>query len=273
MNKTLYNPFNNNKMKTKLRIICIVTAALMLPAAGHSQEYKQDMGGKTKISIHSLFGELFIEGVSGSELAITAEDYEKPPPRADGLKPLYGSAEDNTDIGLSVREEGESLIITGATKKSQDATYFLRVPEATDITVDLSSPFANDIEITGMSGELVIESLNNDIKLINITGPAVIHSISGDIEGIFASINQENPTSITAVSGDIDLALPANGPANIEICTTTGEAYSDLDLKLEKEGEEDMMRIGGSTTKGILGAGGVTMNITSVSGNIFLRKQ
>jgi hypothetical protein len=231
------------------------------------------MGGKTKISIHSLFGELFIEGISGSELVITAEDYEKPPPRADGLKPLYGSGQDNTDIGLSVGEEGEVLIITGASKKSQDASYYLKVPEAVDITVDLSSPFADDIEITGMSGELVIESLNADIKLIDITGPAVIHSISGDIEGNFASISQENPTSISAVSAMIDLALPANGPASLEISTVSGESYSDLDLKLEREGEEDMMRIGGSTTKGTLGSGGVTMNISSVSGEIYLRKQ
>lgn len=260
-------------MKTRCRIIFMMIVAVAVSQLIRGQEFKLTTGSSVRIKIQSLFGELYIEGISGNDMIISTEDYEKPSPRADGLKPLYSSEEDNTGIGLSVREEGEQVIITGASKQSQDATYHIKVPESVDLLIDLSSPFADDITIQNIKGELDIKSLSSDINLVDITGPAVIHSVSGTIEGNFLSISQENPSSISSVSGIIDLAIPAGGPANLEIGTVTGEAYSDLDLQFEKSEGSDMKRIGGNTIKGKLGNGGVSLKFTSVGGEIYLRKK
>jgi lia operon protein LiaG len=161
----------------------------------------------------------------------------------------------------------------GASKQSEDAVYSLKVPENATLSIDLSSPFAEDIKISNVKGELDIESLSSDIRLLDITGPAVIHSISGTIEGSFSTISQVNPSSISSVSGVIDLAIPENGPANLVIGTVSSEVYSNLNLEFEKEGENNMKRIGGHTIKAKLGDGGVTLKLTSVSGEIYLRKK
>jgi lia operon protein LiaG len=237
------------------------------------QEFKRTLKEPVNINIHSLYGELNIEGNPGNDLVITTEDYKNPPPRADGLKPIYYTGEDNSGIGLFVEEEGNQVTIVGASKQSQDAVYYLKVPENATLSIDLSSPFADDIEISNVKGELDVKSLNSDIMLLDITGPAVIHSISGTIEGNFSTISQVNPSSISSVSGEIDLALPEDGPANLVISTVTSEVYSNLDLEYEKEGEKNMIRIGGRTIKGKLGNGGVTLKLTSVSGEIYLRKK
>ncbi|UCG27701.1 MAG: hypothetical protein JSV24_12135 [Bacteroidales bacterium] len=260
-------------MKTRCRIILIMIVAVSVTGVIRGQEFKQTLGSSASITIHSLFGNLYIEGISGNDLIITTEDYEKPPPRADGLKPLYFSGEENTGIGLSFMEEGNKVTLTGALKQSQDATYIMKVPESANLAIDLSSPFASGIEIENIKGELDITSLNSTIKLLGITGPAVIHSVSGDIEGSFSSISQENPSFISTVSGIIDMAIPAGGPATLEINTTTGEAYSDLDLQFEKGNESNLKRIGGQTIKGTLGNDGVTLTFTTVSGEIYLRKK
>lgn len=261
------------KMKTIGKLFFILGLVFFVTTTANTQEFKHTLKAPVNITIHSLYGELNIEGNTGNDLVITTEDYKAPLPRADGLKPIYSTGEDNTGIGLSIEEEENQVTIVGASKQSQDATYYLKVPENATLSIDLSSPFANDVEISKVKGELDVESLSSDIKLIDITGPAVIHSISGTIEGNFSTISQVNPSSISTVSGEIDLAIPEDGPANLEISTTTGEIYSNLDLEFEKEGEKNMKRIGGRTIKGKLGNGGITLKFTSVSGEIYLRKK
>ncbi|KPK83665.1 MAG: hypothetical protein AMS27_12170 [Bacteroides sp. SM23_62_1] len=260
-------------MKTRGRIICMMILAVAVSQLMRGQEFKFTTGSSGIIKIQSLFGELYIEGISGSDMIISTEDYKKPPPRADGLKPLYSDKEDNTGIGLSVLEEPEQVIVTGALKQSQDATYHIKVPESIDLVIDLSSPWADDITIQNIKGELDIKSLNSNIELLEITGPAVIHSVNGRIEGNFLSISQENPSSVSTVNGIIDMALPAGGPANLEIGTNNGEAYSDLDLQFEKSEDGDMKRIGGNIIKGKLGNGGVSLKFISVNGDIYLREK
>lgn len=261
------------KMKTIGKLFSILGLVFFVTTTANGQEFKRSLKEPVSIIIHSLYGELNIEGIPGNDLVITTKSYKPPPSRADGLKPIFSTGEDNTGIGLSVEEEGNQVTITGATKQSQDATYYLKVPENATLSIDLSSSFADDIEINKVKGELDVKSLSSDIRLLDITGPAVIHSISGTIEGNFSTISQVNPSSISTVSGEIDLAIPGDGPADLVISTTTGEVYSNLDLKFVKEGEKDMRHIGGRTLKGKLGNGGITLKFTSVSGEIYLRKK
>lgn len=96
---------------------------------------------------------------------------------------------------------------------------------------------------------LVIETINADIELHDLQGPIDAKSISGFV----------------------DLSWPAWRGANISIKTISGEAYTNL-ANLKFLNRKDHPSIVGYELKGVLGKGGPSIRLKSVSGNIYLRK-
>ena len=119
-----------------------------------------------------------------------------------------------------------------------------------------------------MKNEIEIKNCFS-IDLRNITGPLVLSTISGSIDVVYGNINTDKPVSINSISGNIDISLPENTPANLEMKTISGKVYSDFDLSSE---DTDMKQIGGASLKYKINGGGMDFKIVTVSGNIYLRK-
>jgi len=258
-------------MKTIKKIIIALFIGLLSLAGINAQEYKVSVGPSGKIMVNNLYGEILIEGHSGSELIITVAGLKSAPERADGLRSLYGARNDNTGIGLSVTEENNAFEITGATRQAEDAKYKFLVPNNVSISFDCSSPFADeDIIIKDYSGEIEAKILNGGIEFENLTGPAVLYAINGDVIGTFLTVNQENPISITSVNGDVDVSLPSDTKADLKLSSVNGEIFTDMDIEFD---EDEMPRIGGRKVKGKLNGGGVDIHLITINENIYLRKK
>lgn len=93
-----------------------------------------------------------------------------------------------------------------------------------------------------------------------------IESISGDIE----LIDLAGPIRAKSISGFVDLSWPSGRPADIDIKTVSGEAYSNLD-ELQFDNKKNMPMVG-YDLKGKIGNGGTRVSLESVSGNIYLRR-
>ena len=70
-------------------------------------------------------------------------------------------------------------------------------------------------------------------------------------------------------SGDIDLTLPLKAALNVDLNTVSGGVYTDFDIA---ETKDNMKRIGGNQIGFALNGGGTKLAISSVSGNIYLRR-
>lgn len=258
-------------MKTIKKITIALFIGLLFIAEIKAQEYKVSVGPSGKIMVNNLYGEILIEGHSGSELIITATGLKSAPERAKGLKSLYGTRNDNTGIGLSVMEENNVFEISGASKQAEDARYKFLVPNNVFISLDCSSPFANeDIVIRDYSGEVEAKILNGGIEFENLTGPAVLYATNGDVVGTFLTVNQEYPISITSINGDVDVSLPNDTKADLKLSSVNGEIFTDMDIEFN---EKDMPRIGGRKVKGKLNGGGVDIHLETINKNIYLRKK
>ncbi len=242
-----------------------------------AQEFKLDVKSAEQIVITKMLGKITVTESDGNELTIIGDDVPKIPEKAKGLKPISNTgAVDNTGIGLEVTEESGKIFIKGATKKCREIEYQFKVPKGSALKIDYNYPMTNgDIDISGYSGELEIETMTEDINLEKVTGPLILYSISGDINVKFDKVKQDAPISITCVSGDVDVAMPASTTTNLKISTTTGEVYTDFDLKLDQKGKDGLSFIGGghNDLKTELNGGGVNMLLKSVSGDVYLRKQ
>lgn len=257
------------------QLTMLLTALLITVIAGkaRAQQYKYKLGNSADKSIEFTVSrsDVVIEGHDSDEVVIRNLDYEAPPKRAQGLRALYNSAEDNTGIGLSVEEDGGTLKIVTASRDEGD--YRLLVPNKVRLKLDEVNWGGGDFEIKNHQGEIEINSKNADMKLTDVTGPIIANSTSGDMDIKLTKLSQAGPTSISLVSGYIDVTMPADSKANFSLNSISGEIYTDLDISLKGDKENHMQRIGGSReVNGSLNGGGADMNLKTISGDIYLRK-
>ncbi|MEQ8470292.1 MAG: DUF4097 family beta strand repeat-containing protein [Marinoscillum sp.] len=245
----------------------------LIAVASYAQEYKYTPKGDVSnitVLIENLFADVVIEGVNSNEITITTSDYEGIPEKAQGLKPLSATGPENTGIGLSVIQEGNTIKISGASRKA-NGDYYIKLPKNIKLKADMNHWQAGDFVATGLTNDVEVKSQNSDLVLKNITGPLVAYSLSADIEVVFTSLSQTTPTSISTTSGDLDITIPATTKGNFKLGTVSGEIYTDIDFKFNNS--DEMKRLGGGMkADASLNGGGVDIALKSVSGDVFIRK-
>jgi hypothetical protein len=251
----------------------LVVACLLLTAVyTQAQEFKSKLANTkdSKISIELDADNIKIEGHAGDEVIIRGGSTEPIPEQAKGLKPLYNTNVDNTGLGLAVNLEGGVLKIEKASRKS--SKYTILVPNKANIKFTQINFQGSTVSINKIDGDLEIKTNNADIKLTDVTGPIVANSISGKLTAVFSALNQSTPSSISLISGEIDITLPATAKATLTMKSITGEIYSDIDLNL-KSGKDGMSRVGGGhNINGNMNGGGVNLQLNTISSNIYVRK-
>jgi hypothetical protein len=258
-------------MKYLTLLLTLFLAFVFQPAK--AQQFTYDLGNSPQNAIEFSLAnsEITIEGYNGNEVVIENTGYEPPPERADGLRALYGTGIDNTGIGLSVEEENGVLKVVQTS--SSDGEFIVKVPNKVRILIEEANFFGGgDISISNHNGEIEIQSKTGDIKLENITGPVIASSTSGDVNIVFSEVSTSTPTSVSLLSGYIDVTLPASTQADFRLSSMSGEIYTNLDIDI-KGGKEGMNLLSpGRSIEGTLNGGGVKMSFKTMSGDIYLRK-
>ena len=257
-------------MKT-FKISIIASCFLLVTGLVSGQEYKVAVQNAkdTRVVLRDFNGELPIEGYNGNEIIITsASGRQELPEKAKGLKPVFPGGTDNTGIGLDVNKSDNVITIRCLVPFTQPKDYKIRMPENAAIELSSGCERSNDVTVSGMKGELDIQSCHN-IDLKDVSGPLVLSTISGNITISYAGMNTLKSTSIQNVSGDIDITLPSRAAVTLELATVSGAFYSDFDFT---ESKKDLKKIGGNAMNYDLNGGGAKYTVGTVSGNIFLRK-
>jgi lia operon protein LiaG len=238
----------------------------------HAQDYKIAVQNtkEGKLTLNDFAGDLPIEGYSGTEIIITSDRTGKIPSRAKGLQPVYADGTDNTGMGVSVEKNGNQITLQCLLPITQSANYKIKVPDNFSIKVDNECGHSGDVNLSNIKGEVDIKNCQG-INLKNVSGSLVLSAISGDIEVVLTDVNKDKPVSIAAISGEIDITVPAKAGLDIQMENISGGIYSDFDFSTEKK---SLKRVGGNNSvKGQLNGGGADFKITNISGNIYLRKK
>ncbi len=239
---------------------------------GERREYKIKLGNTAdrQVRIVMASSEIKIVGHNSDEVIVETNSYQAPPARAQGLKALYNAAEDNTGTGLSVTREGNILTITKARKG--DGKYIIRIPKKASVAYTEANWNGGDFELADIDGEIELKLNNSRAELTNVAGPVVANSTNGGIQIKFRNLNQQKPSSISVVNGEIDITLHATTKANWKLRSHNGEVYTDFDMALPKD-KTDLQKIAGSNTvEGKTNGGGVEMNIYTINSDIYIRK-
>lgn len=186
-----------------------------------------------------------------------------------GLKAIYAGGVDNTGFGLEVERDGDVMRIKDLKSFTQRSGFTITVPNSVDLNLDGGS--LGSVHVENYSGELEVRTSTGAVRLKDVTGPITAHTSVGAIDVKFSSVNQNAPISISSSTSSVDVSLPANTRADVELRSTMGNVYSNFDLEIPRE--DGLKPISGNRKiKGKLNGGGVKISLRSSTGNVYLRK-
>lgn len=245
--------------------------ALLVTCTLRAQEYKTTVENTkaSKLVVKDFSGELPIEGYAGNEIVVTGGPDLTIPARAKGLKPVYGGGPDNTGMGLNVDKSGNQVTIACLLPFNKRGDYRIKVPDNLYLKVTSGCEHQNSVVISNMKNEVEV-NVCGPISVRNSVGPLVLSTINGTVDVVFTEISKDKPTSIASINGEIDVTLPAKSAVNLEMRNMQGGMYSDFDFPAD---DKEMKRIGGGAINTRLNGGGVGLKLTSINGNIYLRKK
>lgn len=211
-----------------------------------------------------------IQAQGKQQLVIKADNLEKLPEKAKGLKLVGAGGMDNTGLGFNITKVGSDLMVNAIGSMREQAAL-LYLPASTKIVIN-GSGIQSDIDLSGFTGEIEASTATiGDIKITDVTGPITANTSTGDIQVVFNKVNQSSPISISTATGEVDVSLPSDTPASISLHSTMGGVYTDFNLNIpEKRG---LKALSSKEIEGEINDGGVSIQLNSATGNIYLRKQ
>ncbi len=144
-----------------------------------------------------------------------------------------------------------------------------------DVTVTFSVQVPNGVEFNGqtVNGEMSAEGLTGDVRAstvngsvrVSTTGLAEASTVNGSVYAEMGRANWTNELEFSTVNGGITLTLPGKLDTEVRASTVNGDIESDYPLTVTG-------KFGPRRLRGTIGAGGRSLSLTTVNGEIRLRK-
>ncbi len=259
----------------KLLFILLFTGLI---ANTQEKEYKHSLKDIKTVQIESG-ASLIVTSSETSELTLIDNAFQHQEPQENlkrkkektkGLTAIYAGGKDNTNgFGFSITKNGSTLIVRDLKSNFQRHGIQIILPKTMNIQVNSGN--LGSIEIIGFTAEIEAESNVGKITMKDVTGPITAHSSVGSIHIEFLTVNQTSPITITSSVSEIDITLPSDTKANLEV-KTNGTVYTNFDIQApDKKGMKNISGL--KQIDATINKGGVKIKLKSSMGNIYLRKK
>lgn len=125
---------------------------------------------------------------------------------------------------------------------------------------------SGDVQIEQASGDIAVTASKSNIELRGVNGKVEVNNTAGDSKAVFDNSTLADSLRFESVSGSIDVRFRADLNADLDADTTSGT------IDVQGLGVEVTKSPGFSRAAGRVGIGGRPLKITTVSGNIKVRK-
>src|SRR5947207_6263314 len=147
--------------------------------------------------------------------------------------------------------------------------------ENNDVKVDFEVQVPAGVEFNGqtVNGEMAAEGLEADVRAstvngsvrVTTTGLAEASTVNGSVYAQMGRANWTDQLEFSTVNGGITLILPPKLDTEVRANTVNGDIESDYPLTISG-------KFGPRRIRGTIGAGGRTLSLSTVNGEIRLRK-
>lgn len=231
------------------------------------------VGPGSRISVSNVSGNIIVKGYEGTSVLVSGfkegrdrdlvEVEDLSGPNAVQVKVRYPR---NCNCNASVRFEVQvprsvSYNFDHLSTASGDI-------DVSNITGDLRIKTASgQVEVKGTAGSLRIDVASGNIRVEDAAGPVSARTASGNVKVEITRLEGSESMEFSSASGNVEVSVPPNIDADVEMSTLSGSLASDFALQVEEP------RFGpGRKARGQVGSGTRRLRITSVSGNVSLSR-
>jgi hypothetical protein len=121
------------------------------------------------------------------------------------------------------------------------------------------------LKIGGATGEVNASTVNGSIEAISSGGPVNASTVNGSIRVRMGALDPDEDLEYSTVNGSVIVEFPGDLNANVELSTVNGRLQTDYPVTIQ--GRMDPRRL-----RATIGRGGQDIKLSTVNGNVELRK-
>jgi hypothetical protein len=124
---------------------------------------------------------------------------------------------------------------------------------------------SGSVEVGNVNADVRVSSVSGNVRLGEVNGALNVSSVSGGVKTTLVSLSPEG-IRINSVSGSVVIAFKSDINAEFSATGISGQVYLDVPNVI-RESEEKSPNV-----RARIGAGGTSITVTSVSGNVRLTR-
>jgi len=259
-------------MRHSLMVTTLLLAAASPPPAAAQQDFRWQgrlAAGKT-IEVKGVNGAVRAVAATGPEVEVTA------------AKRAKRSDPDEVKIEVVEHEGGVTICAVYPTPRRarrdnacEVGDHWSSSTEDNDVTVDFEVRVPAGVAFNGrtVNGQISAEGLKADVRAstvngsvrVTTTGLAEASTVNGSVYVEMGKANWTDELDFSTVNGGITLVLPAQLDTEVRASTVNGDLITDYPLTISG-------RWGPRRMRGTIGAGGRSLSLSTVNGEIRLKK-
>jgi hypothetical protein len=257
-----------------LAALCLSVVSTLALAQDFQRSYRVGAGGR--VSVRNVSGDVIVKGYEGD--TVTVLGYKEGRDR-DLLQVEDLSGEGRVDVRVRYPERCNC---------DASVRFEVRVPRSLSLEYDAFSSVSGDVAVDGATGSITAKSVSGGVRVENVSGRVEAKSVSGGVEvrqaagtvsakstsgGVDVEVVQlpaeggAQRMEFASVSGNVNVRLPSNLGAEVEMSTLSGALETEFPIQIEKREHGP-----GRSARGRVGDGARGLKLSSVSGDVRLRR-
>jgi len=279
---------------SSVALLALCAAMASTPARAEvtdSETKRHAFTGVKELDVDTVFGEIKVEGYSGSEVQVEVvktiraenqaamdrakKDIKLDVTNADGLAKFYVDGPFRCNCGNNNQ---------GWRWNDDDRRYKVRydfhikIPKG--VNLDLRTVNDAGISVKGTSGNFALRSVNSGIEMTDVEGSGSVRTVNGPIKATFTK-NPGSDCEFHTVNGKVDIGFRPGFSADLRMKTMHGNFLTDFEVTgmpadpPEVSGAQGTKFVYRSNrfTRVRVGSGGPQMRFETLNGDVLIRKQ
>lgn len=256
-----------------LALACIMLALIASSAAAQDFQKSYHLSAGGNVSLRNASGNMKITGYDGDAVVVNA----------------FREGRDREGVQIEDLSSGNRVEIRVSYADCRyncraDVRFDVRLPRGVRLNLDQISTASGNIEVNNVvAGEVRLSTASGDVlvketsgaihattasgemRVRDASGTVSAQSASGNVEVEIARLEGTDDMKFSSASGDVNVRLPANLDAEVEMSSASGSVKTTFPLQIEDR------RYGpGSRARGRVGNGSRRLRVSSASGNVSL---
>jgi DUF4097 and DUF4098 domain-containing protein YvlB len=233
---------------------CIGFASASASAGDFQKSYSLAPG--SSIAVSNMSGNVTVTGHDGNEVVVTGTVTGRD---ADRVEIEDRSGPGAVDVGVRYPRNCNC---------DASVDFVVRVPSGTGFRFDKIASMSGNVEIRDVSGTIEATAMSGDVRVENVVGTVEATAMSGDVWVDIDRLEGTGALTFTSMSGNVEVRLPADLDADVEMKTASGRISTDFPIEVREQ------KYGpGASASGRLGSGSRSLRIRSMSGEARLLRQ